>query len=1395
MNRKLEQIIEIFNDIEINNMFLSDEKCFKYILSISIKNPVISKPTITEKDGSMKMMLPNDARLRNMTYAAPLTVDVHVTAKTFTSEMGYITNVKRLSGVSLGRIPIMVRSTVCMLSQSKMSHSQYDECQNDYGGYFIINGSEKVLISQDRIAENVPFVFLNTKASCYSHVAEIRSVPEARCSVPKTVTLKYGNRTNTYGTMIRICMSNIRHDIPLMIVFRALGIISDKDVLDMIVHPKDPNAPRIMQAIKGSIEEASFIKDEETALRYLASVMTTSYNTQVTPVTLARNMLHRDFLPHVGPVLSDKALFLGYMTSRLIQCVIGLSPLDDRDSYINKRLDSPGVLLGNLFRQYYGKVIKDMRMLIQKDINSGSWRSTGNLIDVMNKSNVYKMIKATIIEAGLKYGLATGNWGMKSSRMRQGVAQVLNRMTYGATLSHLRRVNTPIEKTGKLVQPRKLHSTQWGIMCPSETPEGASVGLVKNLALLTTITHASPSEFVKAAILRFGGLITLPSETYMANANYTLIFINGMIMGVHARPDLLVRYLRDLKLQAALNIFMSIIWNVAGNKVTICTDSGRFSRPLLVVDPTSGRLVLEQLIPGLWTDFSKLTDWHLLVLGGAIEYLDVEETNTAMIAMSLDDLNSRRCRFTHMEVAPFAMLGIMAGSIPFSHHNQAPRNTYQSAMGKQAIGISMLNFRHRFDTVTHVLTYPQMPIVSTHTARVVQCNSMPNGTNAIVAFACFTGFNQEDSVIINQSAVERGLLTTLMYRTLREQNAKNHSTGEEEFFCRPDRMSMRTKPYNYDKLGDNGFVKEGTSVDVGDVIIGKCMPQKTGSGILHKDTSIIIKGHNETGVVDRNCQGNRHFTNITGDGYTFAKVRIRQERKPTIGDKVSCYTEDHDVLTSEGWVPIADARGHQVATLTYYGDLVYVRPKEFQQYQHEGTLLEIEGAGVSLLVTPTHRVFTMKKDGTWGMQEALVHVGKTTTHLKCVQSYFEDFMSTTKDNSMFMLGYWMSEHNDANSEFPSENLAFPRWCTMLEPLRASSLILGWFKGSLQNVRNDIFSSSLTCHVSSTLLADQLQQIALHAGIACNINIISPSPSLKIEIEFVFGEDNVVTNAQTICSPNVSRTVFCCSIDDRIGPGLLYVRRKGKVVWCGNSRHGQKGTIGMLYKEEDMPFTGSGIVPSIIVNPHAIPSRMTIGQLMEALECKAGAISGSMRDATPFCGRTLDDIIQELEGLGVSSTGDEVMYNPRTGEQVKCAVFMCPTYYQRLKHMTADKVHSRAANGPVVLLTRQPAEGRARDGGLRVGEMELECLWAHGMTAFLKERFMECSDNYRIFVCMKCLMMAIVSPEQGVYMCKYCNNLTQFEEVRIPYASKLFIQEVETMAIGVRIWAKIAPPSS
>lgn len=1151
--RKMDQIIEGFNPVDLYHQFLSDHGVFKYVLSVVIENPVLSRPTINEKDGSFKVMMPNDARLRNLTYSSTLYVDIHVSSKTFDEDSKeYVCESKRVRRVILGKIPVMVRSRYCMLTQqcSAMDRNA-DECRNDYGGYFIINGNEKVIISQDRIAENKTYVFESSKTTNCSHVAEIRSVQENRFGVPKTTSLNLSSKSTQFGRSIRVNIHHMKIEIPLFVLFRALGVESDKAISQMVVHDLDDPVGRIVvQELVGSMDDAASlgIYCTRDALEFLAKNLYAHghprelASNSAYRISIVRNVLQKEFLPHTGTQFPKKALYLGFMTNKLLRCFLKIDDLDDRDSYINKRIDTPGVCLANLFRQHYGKVIKYMRNMLQKEIHSDSWRATNRFFNVVNTHNIYKIIKSNVIESGLRYGLATGNWGMKSARMRQGVAQVLNRMTYMATLSHLRRVNTPIEKTGKLVQPRKLHPTQHAIICPHETPEGSSIGLVKNLSISATVTIAANSEFLHVKLRDLGMIIfTDPSVFDMRLfCRGTKVIVNGDIVGVHMEPAHLETNLRRLKRTGEINVHTSIAWYVMKNELCISTEGGRCIRPLYIMDSSKVRLN-KPILEYFYRTLGRLPKWTELVMEvppsasdgvgkpALVEYLDVEEINCSMIAMSYASIvrptygprMAKMPRYSHMEMDPSLMLGAMAGSIPFSDHNQSPRNTYQAAMGKQAIGLYTTNFRNRFDTMAYVLNYPQRPLAVTQIANIINCNKAQCGLNAIVALQCYTGFNQEDSIIVNQSAIDRGLFVSTFYRTYKEQKNKNHSSGEEEVFSKPDHNTKNVKPYNYKKLQRDGFVPENTFVCSGDVIIGKSMPQKQGSTIQDKDTSVVLK-NNEYAFIDRNAYDNRYFTNINGDGYGFCKVRTRMERIPTIGDKFS------------------------------------------------------------------------------------------------------------------------------------------------------------------------------------------------------------------------------------------------------------------------SRHGQKGTIGIVYKQQDMPFTSSGIVPDIIVNTHAIPSRMTLGQVMECIMGKACCAMGAYGDGSPFTGVTDEDVKRQLEKCGMHREGEEVMYNSRTGEQMSTSVYMGPTYYQRLKHMVEDKIHSRSNNGPVVTLTRQPAEGRARDGGLRLGEMEIECNWAHGIMHFLKERFMECSDNYRMFVCKRCGMIAIANPEKNIFCCKPCKNNTHFAEVRVPYSFKLLLQEVHTMGISTKL---------
>lgn len=1184
--KKIDDIIEGFNPIQIYNEYIPDKDLYKYQININIKNPEISKPVIHEKNGITKIMTPNEARQRNLCYSGNLYVDLYINVEYLDKEendednYNVIYKNKIIKKINLGKIPIMVNSNYCILKNPNILLNNSDECKYEHGGYFIINGNEKVIVSQDRIAENKTYVFKDTKLSAYSYIAEIRSVPENIFSPPKLTVLKLSSKSTQFGKYMRVVIHHVKHDIPIFILFRALGIESDKEIIQYILYDLDDAYNlKLAQNLKGCIEESNNYLYTSDALEYLSNYLSiTGYPKEMlsnkdSKINIIKKILKDDFLPHVGTNYKNKSLYLGYMVKKLLMCSMELTPLDDRDSYINKRIDTPGIMMANLFRQYYGKVVRDMKNMIYKEIqNGGSWKINNNFLNIINQSNIYKIMKSTTIESGFKYSLATGNWGVKNqlNKSKQGVAQVLNRLTYMATLSHLRRINTPMEKNGKLIHPRKLHNTQWGIICPSETPEGSSIGLVKNLSMISTITISSDSRSIKEHLNKLG-VILFNGDRDLLKKFYknTKIIINGNIIGYHTDPFYLFTKLKQFKRCGIINIYTSIAWYYQENEIVISTESGRCVRPTYIIDNIIDKFISnksnkinnlrfdKKCILKILNDkirFYELFDLkkhndidydlynndnlNKLKENTIIEYLDAEENNTTLVAINFKNIhkgfkgNTYPKKYQYLEIHPSLILGLCASNIPFPDHNQAPRNTYQASMGKQAIGIYSSNFRNRMDTLGNILNYPQLPLVKTKISDITGCNSLPCGINVIVAIGTFTGFNQEDSIMINKSAVDRGLFNSTFYRTYKDQCNKNHSTGEEEEYCKPDREETKgMKPFNYDKLDDDGFIKENAYVSNNDIIMGKRMPNKvndTAEAYKFKDNSIPLK-QNEYGFIDRNFSNNKYFLNVNNDGYKFSKVKIRNIRIPTIGDKLS------------------------------------------------------------------------------------------------------------------------------------------------------------------------------------------------------------------------------------------------------------------------SRHGQKGIIGMIYNQEDLPFTKDGIYPDIIINPHAVPSRMTIAQLLECIMGKVCVLSGNIGDSTAFIHKNKkekkDHISSLLHNYGYNKYGDEVMYNPRSGEQINTNIFIGPTYYQRLKHMVKDKIHSRSANGPIILLTRQPAEGRAREGGLRLGEMEVECNWGHGSLHFLKERLMECSDNYRLFTCKDCGNISIVNPNNNIFKCISCKNSVNYSQIRIPYTCKLLFQEIQCMSINTKFITK------
>lgn len=1132
-------VVNSFNPVTINTGFNQDSGKYASVYRASFTNLSLGRCVTQDKTGKTTLILPSDARLRNMVYASSLTCDMEIEAFQTLTDGSTRTDTKTIKGVHLGSIPIMVGSEYCLISDKRHRNM---ECPYDPAGYFIINGNEKVLISHDRIAENTPFVFSGSKNQGETLICEIRSVGEKMPGCPKTTSLVLMSKPNPHGFFLNVTINSVKSEIPLFVLFRALGIVTDKAIVQSVASMiRGVSEADIHRELQGSCAEGKIAWKQDDALRFIGKYINMPSNIakgnigDAQKISVATHVLTNDLFPHAGPGFQDKAVYLSYMTAKLLKVKLGILAMDDRDSYLNKRIDAPGALLTSLFRQHFAKMLREMRTFLLKELNSGTWRVSGRLVNLVTKSNIYKIVRHTTVSSGLMYALATGNWGIKNSRCKQGVAQVLNRMTYIATVSHLRRVNTPIEKTGKLVQPRKLFATSWGIICPAETPEGASIGLVKNLALTTIITTHTPTCIVLERLLRMG---VDDNEKKCAKGS-ALVIVNGSVIGSHVDPNDLYTKLKIIKRRGILNPTTSVVWNPIDQEIRMSTEAGRCCRPLLIVE--NGRAVIEDVDHETlksMTVMEMLTGKHrggCTYIPSVIEYVDVEEANQSLIAMRPTDLKKgnkgslRKLSYTHLELTPAACLGVVASNIPFLNHNQSPRNTYQSAQSKQSVGIYSTAFRSRFDTMAFVLDYPQRPIVKTRMSDVLNMSSLPSGQTAILAIMVHTGYNQEDSVVISKAAVERGLLGCAFYRSYKETNSRNHSTGEEEHFYKPSNSDSGCAPKHmkHDKLGPEGFVPEGTFVRSGDAIVGKSMPQKQNGYIHEKDVSVPIK-ENEYGYIDANCYNSNRFPTTTSDGFSFCKVRIRQPRPLVIGDKIS----------------------------------------------------EVSG--------------------------------------------------------------------------------------------------------------------------------------------------------------------------------------------------------------------QKGCTGCILNIQEMPYSADGIVPDIIMNPHAIPSRMTISQLLEMVLGKAACLQGEYGDCTPFNEETSSESVgAALAAYGYERYGNEVLYSPATGLPMEVHTFIGPAYYQRLKHMSVDKIHSRGgggvgrvrAGGPVSNLGRQPSEGRSRQGGLRLGSMECDGCLGNAVTSFLRERMYDCSDAYTCEVCDVCGCMATVSNrKESVFKCVPCNNTTSFSTIAIPYCYKLLTQEIQGLGI-------------
>jgi DNA-directed RNA polymerase II subunit RPB2 len=1183
-NNKIYNIFKEKNPILI--MKEQDEVSKEYTYKVELyiggrdgKKIHFGKPIIYDEHRE-HYMFPNEARLRNMSYAVTIHVDVEVVYNIMNEEGIYVETQSLLEKIYLGKFPIMLNSDLCILnSLDPITRFNMGECRNDRGGYFIIDGKEKVLVTQEKFADNMLYIKSDFN-ELYSDSAEIRSVSEDASKPIRTFSIRILRPDAKYSNgQILVNVPNIRKPVPLFILMRALGILSDKEIIKMCLLDLEKYENYIPLFVP-CIHDAGNIFNQEVALKYLATL------TKGKTIPHILEILMDYLLPHIGETnFIDKAYFIGHMVKELLQVYKNDKKPTDRDSFKFKRVELSGTLIYDLFKEYYTLQQKHIFQKIDKEYYYKKGIYQNDFISLI-ENNYLEYFKERILENGFRKAFK-GNWGAEEHTKRPEVVQDLNRLSYNSFLSHLRKLNLPLDSSAKVIGPRLLHSSQWGIIDPVDTPDGGSVGLHKHMSIGCLITSGYSGKAI-IELLRTIFFMELLNECmldYIARA--TKVFVNGAWVGVVTKPVEVIDLLKKYRRIGLIPIYTSISWAIKEDIIYIYSDSGRLTRPVLYLknnkvcyenefiynkintndfsyyqllvgfnklkayDPEKKDLSIElrEVIKSniVFFNFDELYDKSnysntemamedLTNNAGIIDYLDSAESESALIAIYSDKIN----KFTsHCEIHPSLLLGVMGNQIVFPENNQLPRDLFSCGQSKQGVSLYNTNYQNRIDKMGVVLNNGQIPLVKSRYLKYIYNEEHTYGVNAIVAIGSYGGYNVEDSILFNEGSINRGMFNTTyfnMYEAREESTKVAGSNMDSRFVNIESKNVIGKKPgYDYSVLDINGLIRENTPLDDRKIVIGKVTTNLNDPDTF-LDASISPK-KGQMGYVDK------AFITEGEEGFRIAKIRIREERTPAQGDK-----------------------------------------------------------------------------------------------------------------------------------------------------------------------------------------------------------------------------------------------FC-------------------------SRCGQKGTVGLIIPEENMPFNADGIRPDIIINPHALPSRMTIGQLVETLMGKACAYYGGFGDCTAFVNKGPKHELfgNLLRNIGYSSTGNEILYSGESGEQIQMEFFMGPCYYLRLKHMVKDKINYRA-QGPRTVLTRQTVQGRANDGGLRIGEMERDGIIAHGATAFLKESMLDRGDDYYIAICNTSGTIAIYNESKNIFISPFSDGPLKFSEnyensmnleviskygksfsiVRVPYSFKLLMHELQVMNIQMRI---------
>jgi len=847
----LQEIINEVQQIEIENA--------EYPYTIKLGKIKFQEPRMMELDGSITHTTPAESRLRNVSYVAPLQMEASVVEDGKTLES---------KPIHIGDIPVMVKSNACILrSFTDQKLIDHGEDPSDPGGYFIINGSERVIVGLEDLSYNKIIVDTDKvggkeihKAKVYSSIVGYRAKLELVLKDDGLIVAKIP------GSPV---------DIPIITLIRALGLETNEEVT---------HAVSLVDEIKSELE-SSFEKTEvntsKDAIVYISKRIAPGMLEEF-QIKRAETLLDWGLLPHLGKHPEnrrEKAQFLGEAACKLLELKLGWIEIDDKDHYGNKVIKFAGQMLADLFRTAFRNLVRDMKYQLER---SGQKRGI---------NAVAAAVRPGIISDKLNNAIATGNWG----RGRVGITQLLDRTNYLSTISHLRRVQSPLSRTQPNFEARDLHSTHFGRICPSETPEGSNCGLVKNLALSAIISTSVDSSDIRQKLDDFGVADFLDVSDPVKKTG-TRVFLDGKFIGYFPNGDELVSSLRTLRRTNKMDPHVGISLHTpeeegATKRLYINCNAGRVLRPVVLIQDGKS-LLTNDLIDKI---SKKLVSWTDLIRMGVIELIDANEEENCNV--TFDEKNTKK--FTHLEIFSSAILGAGASIIPYPEHNQSPRNTYESAMAKQSLGFSTPMMNTSTYVRQHFMLYPQTPIVTTKAMDLLGLEKRPAGQNCVVAVLPFDGYNIEDAIVLSQSSVDRGLGRTFFYR-IYESEAKQYPGGMRDNFEIPN-ADENIRGYKGEKsyrlLEEDGIVATESTVKGGDILIGKTSPPRfmedyrefESQGPYRRDTSVGVRP-TENGVVDTIVMTQ------SNEGGKMFKVRVRDMRIPEIGDKFASRHRQKGVL-------------------------------------------------------------------------------------------------------------------------------------------------------------------------------------------------------------------------------------------------------------------------------------------------------------------------------------------------------------------------------------------------------------------------------------------------------------------------------------------------------------------